>query len=72
VLDLAAALDCADAIVTAAISREESRGAHWRSDFPDTSPDWLGSIMVDWPEMASTPSLTFRPKLAPTPAQKTS
>jgi len=72
VLDLAAALDCATAIASAAIFREESRGAHWRSDFPDTSPDWLGSIIVDWPATAPTPTLTFRPKLASSPAHKTS
>ncbi len=65
VLDLISALDCAEAIVAAAAFREESRGAHWRSDFPDTSPDWLGSVMVEWPEAYSTPALTFRPKPNP-------
>lgn len=65
ILDLIAALDCAEAIVTAATFREESRGAHWRSDFPDTSPDWLGSVIVEWPETSSAPTLTFRPKSRP-------
>ncbi len=35
-------LDSADAIVAAARQRDESRGAHARSDFPDTSPSWDG------------------------------
>jgi aspartate oxidase len=65
VLDLITALDCAQAIVTAAIFREESRGAHWRSDFPETSPAWLGSIMITWPESQSSPTLAFRAKAAP-------
>jgi L-aspartate oxidase len=29
-------------IVRAARVRTESRGVHWRSDFPDHSPDWAG------------------------------
>jgi len=33
-------LELARLLVTAALAREESRGAHYRSDFPDTSPDF--------------------------------
>jgi fumarate reductase (CoM/CoB) subunit A len=62
VFDLRAALVCARAIVAAAIFREESRGAHWRADFPETSDAWLGSTLVRWPEADSGLALEFRPK----------
>jgi aspartate oxidase len=64
VLDLRAGLDCARAIVAAAIFREESRGAHWRTDFPETSSAWLGSTWVHWQKGSSKPELEFRPKHA--------
>jgi len=28
------------AIVRSALERQETRGSHWRSDFPDTSEQW--------------------------------
>lgn len=62
VLDLRAALDCAHAIVAAATFREESRGAHWRADFPETSPLWFGSVTVGWPGDQEAPTLVFNPK----------
>ena len=36
----------AGALVSAARRREESRGGHWRSDFPDTSPRWKVRIVT--------------------------
>jgi len=33
------------AIVRSALTREESRGSHWRSDFLSTSPDWRKRIV---------------------------
>ena len=41
-LELGAMLDCADTLVTGALAREESRGAHFRDDF-ETRDDtnWL-------------------------------
>jgi succinate dehydrogenase/fumarate reductase flavoprotein subunit len=62
ILDLRAGLDCARAIVAAAEFRTESRGAHWRADFPETSDAWLGSTLVRWAPDASRPDLEFCPK----------
>ncbi len=36
----------ATALVTAAARREETRGVHWREDFPETSPDWRGHLVT--------------------------
>jgi succinate dehydrogenase / fumarate reductase flavoprotein subunit len=36
-------LTLAEAVVRAAILRRESRGAHWRTDYPDKS-DALGNV----------------------------
>ena len=39
-LDLANMLDISEAVVRAALERQESRSAHTRDDFPDASPEW--------------------------------
>ncbi|HMP79462.1 MAG TPA: fumarate reductase/succinate dehydrogenase flavoprotein subunit [Pirellulaceae bacterium] len=39
-LDLKNMLDISEAVTQAALLREESRGAHTREDFPDSSPSW--------------------------------
>lgn len=62
ILEIQAGLDCARAIVAAAAFREESRGAHWRSDFPETSEAWLGSTTVNWPAGEPSPTLEFHRK----------
>jgi L-aspartate oxidase len=36
----------ATALLTAAALRTETRGSHWREDFPDSSPDWRGHLIV--------------------------
>jgi succinate dehydrogenase/fumarate reductase flavoprotein subunit len=38
--------------VAAALRREESRGAHWRDDFPETEPAFARSF--DWVEPVPT------------------
>ena len=34
----------AQAILKAALLREETRGSHWREDFPSENPNWLKRI----------------------------
>lgn len=36
----------ASALVRAAFRREETRGCHWREDFPKTSDEWLGHLLI--------------------------
>jgi succinate dehydrogenase / fumarate reductase flavoprotein subunit len=41
-LELGSMLDVAEAVTSAALAREESRGTHWRSDFPERDDKkWL-------------------------------
>jgi L-aspartate oxidase len=37
---------CARLVTEAALLREESRGAHFRTDFPQTSPEWQRHIVL--------------------------
>jgi len=47
VLELASMLKLAEVIVYSALQREESRGAHYRNDFPDRNDEaWLKHTMV--------------------------
>jgi succinate dehydrogenase / fumarate reductase flavoprotein subunit len=39
-LDLKNMLDISEAVTRAALERQESRGAHTREDFPDSSAEW--------------------------------
>lgn len=39
-------LDTAEMSMRAALMREESRGLHQRSDFPEQKPQWLKHILI--------------------------
>ncbi len=50
----------ASALVASATMRTETRGSHWREDYPDVSDDWIGHIIVSLggpsgPEASSRP-----------------
>jgi len=36
----------ATALVAAAALRTETRGSHWREDYPDASPEWVGHLVL--------------------------
>jgi succinate dehydrogenase / fumarate reductase flavoprotein subunit len=59
-LELRSLLEVAETIVTGALAREESRGAHYRSDFPRRDDAaWLKHTLVRWtPE---GPALSYAP-----------
>jgi len=37
----------ASALVAAAARREETRGCHWREDFPEARAEWLGHLLAE-------------------------
>jgi succinate dehydrogenase / fumarate reductase flavoprotein subunit len=46
-LEFGAMLDCADTLVTGALARDESRGAHFRDDFQSRDDvNWLKHTML--------------------------
>jgi fumarate reductase flavoprotein subunit len=52
------------ALITAqgALARTESRGAHFRSDFPlRNDKDWLSRTLARWPEASAEPQLSYEP-----------
>ncbi len=60
-IELGYMLDCAEAIVVAAIERTESRGAQFRTDYPERNDDeWLKHIDIsllngDGPQVSYSP-----------------
>ena len=51
--DLHAILVCARLATEAALRREESRGAHYREDFPETSEDWRRHLVFRMTNIAA-------------------
>ena len=60
-IELGYMLDCAEAIVVAAIERKESRGAQFRTDFPERNDDeWLKHIDISR-NGEDAPSVSYSP-----------
>ncbi|QFU82940.1 L-aspartate oxidase [Natronorubrum aibiense] len=45
-VDLSMSLTVAEVLLRTALERTESRGAHYRTDFPETDPDWRQNLIV--------------------------
>ncbi|MGK7926791.1 MAG: L-aspartate oxidase [Spirulina sp.] len=48
-------LDIGHLILKSAAFRKESRGGHYRTDYPDTSPDWQGHTVVEGDRLEMIP-----------------
>jgi succinate dehydrogenase / fumarate reductase flavoprotein subunit len=60
VIELGYMLDCAEAVVVAALERKESRGAQFRTDFPERNDDeWLKHITVS--HNGAAPEIDYAP-----------
>jgi succinate dehydrogenase / fumarate reductase flavoprotein subunit len=59
-IELGYMLDCAEAIVLGALERRESRGAQYRTDFPERNDeDWLKHIDIS--RNGAAPEITYSP-----------
>jgi len=59
-IELGYMLDCAETIVVASLERKESRGAHFRTDFPERNDDeWLKHIDIS--RNGATPEIGYSP-----------
>jgi succinate dehydrogenase/fumarate reductase flavoprotein subunit len=56
-LEVPMALETAEIIIRAAMERKESRGAHYRTDYPSESPNWLRPIFVN---LSETGAIKFK------------
>jgi succinate dehydrogenase / fumarate reductase flavoprotein subunit len=60
-LELSFMLDCAEAIIAGALTRKESRGAHFRTDYLDRDDeDWLKHILLYY-QPEKKPRIDFLP-----------
>ena len=55
-LEAQMALESAEMIIRAAMERKESRGAHYRTDYPSEDPKWLKPIYIG---LSETGALKF-------------
>ena len=65
-VDLSFSLPVAEALLRSALERDESRGAHYRTDAPEVDPEWQRNILVTEDETGL--SLWTRDVDAPSPA----
>ena len=53
-VDVGFMIVAAEAVLRGALEREESRGAHYRTDYPDVDPDWRRNIYIDAADVGGT------------------
>ena len=60
-LELGFMLDCAETTVIGALGRTESRGAQYRTDYPNRNDaEWLKHILITWRE-GQAPAINYQP-----------
>jgi succinate dehydrogenase / fumarate reductase, flavoprotein subunit len=61
-IELGYMIDCAHATVVAALERKESRGAQYRTDYPERNDDeWLKHIDISRGEDGAAPQVSYSP-----------
>jgi succinate dehydrogenase / fumarate reductase, flavoprotein subunit len=61
-IELGFMIDCAEATVVAALERKESRGAQYRTDFPERNDEeWLKHIDITLKDGATGPQVSYSP-----------
>ncbi|ELZ45345.1 succinate dehydrogenase flavoprotein subunit [Halorubrum coriense DSM 10284] len=65
-VDVGFMLVAAEAVLRGALEREESRGAHYRTDHPDVDPDWRRNVYFD---AADVGGMTLRTEPVDAPSE---